>query len=160
MVQSINRRQFLRGDLQGRRASLRPPWAINEADFVQLCTSCGDCISNCPESILIKADAGYPAIDFHSGECTFCQSCLYACDTGALKFSTNPWYLTLDINDSCLAKNSIVCSVCAEQCETSAIRFNPVVGGVSQPEIDMTLCIGCGACIRPCPNTSISLFNE
>jgi len=158
MVQTINRRQFLRGDFRGNNASIRPPWALDEGDFIEMCTGCGDCISACPESILITSSGGFPSVDFNHGECTFCRSCVDSCQPGALKVTDTPWELLLNISESCLALKSIVCSVCAEQCEVRAIHFTPVIGGVSQPNIDSERCNGCGACVHSCPGASISFL--
>ena len=156
----VNRRQFLRGDFRGKGSPVRPPWALEENRFLELCTVCNKCIDACEESILIKAGGNYPAVDFKRGECTFCKSCVDSCQSGALAYSETAWELALDISDSCLAKSSVVCSVCGEQCETRAIRFKPAPGCVAQPEISQLLCSGCGACIQYCPSQSITLLNE
>lgn len=158
MNQSINRRQFLRGDLRGNKAPIRPPWSINEEHFIKNCVACGDCVTACPESILISNNDGYPFIDFQLGECTFCEDCVESCQSGALEIRTKPWSLVLNVNEDCLAKKSIVCSVCAEQCEARAIVFKPVLGDVPQLNINIDLCTGCGACIKNCPSVSISLL--
>jgi len=159
MNQSINRRQFLRGDLLGHKAPIRPPWSMNEEHFIKHCTECSDCIAVCPESILVNNGDGYPYVDFQQGECTFCEACADSCQSGALDKHLKPWGLVLNVNNDCLAKNSIVCSVCAEQCEARAIIFKPVLGNVPQMNINRDLCNGCGACIKNCPTASISLLN-
>jgi len=157
MSQAINRRQFLSGDFQGKELPIMPPWALNEDDFEVHCTSCGDCIRHCPESILIIAGGGYPRVDFSQGECSFCQSCVDICQSGALVETAVPWELELIINKSCLAKKGVVCSVCAEQCDARALRFKATLGSVAQPSINIIECTGCGACIASCPSDSISL---
>lgn len=157
MTVHISRRQFLRGDVQGKHAPIRPPWSQQEDLFLTRCTTCGDCVENCPEVILKKDVGGYPLIDFHLGECSFCEICMESCKSNAFSHTESPWRLSLFISDDCLAQKGVVCSVCAEQCETRAIRFKPVVGSVSVPNVVADLCTGCGACIKPCPETALSL---
>jgi ferredoxin-type protein NapF len=160
LAQAINRRQFIKGDLQGRRAALRPPWSLTDSAFVQRCDACGDCISACPEAILVADNAGLPQVDFMSGECSFCEACLQACQTGALQAGDPAWQLKPFISDACLARRGIVCSVCAEQCEHRAIRFRPTVNTAAQPEVEESLCSGCGACVKPCPVACISIIQQ
>lgn len=157
---AISRRQFLRGDLSGKRRAIRPPWARDEAAFAESCTRCGDCIVACPESILVLGAEGYPTVDFRRGDCSFCAECADRCTSGALrrpKGVTPPWTLRAEFGERCLNTRGVVCSSCAEYCEAGAIRIRPRVGGAGQPEIDPALCNGCGACYRPCPVEAIAL---
>ena len=58
---ALPRRQFLRGgflsSLQSQRvkqqgfAIIRPPWAIDEVDFINACNRCGDCIRQCETQV-------------------------------------------------------------------------------------------------------------
>ena len=50
----------------------RPPWAIDESQFLTLCTRCGDCFKACPNGLIKPADrpeydgspiAGTPVLD-------------------------------------------------------------------------------------------------
>lgn len=34
----------------------RPPWAIEESQFLSLCSRCGDCFEACPNGLLRPAD--------------------------------------------------------------------------------------------------------
>jgi len=73
--QGISRAQFLRGDVGGKHRPFRPPWALDEYDFTETCTRCGECIKQCEEQILVEARGKFPVVDFRRGECTFCEVC-------------------------------------------------------------------------------------
>jgi ferredoxin-type protein NapF len=160
MTAAISRRQFLRGDLSGRNAPLRPPWALAEAAFVERCDACGECIAACPGQILCQDSAGLPRIDFSRGECDFCGACVDTCSPQALAREPGepPWSLAAFIQqDACLASRKVECRRCADPCASGAIRIRPRVGGFSVPEIDINRCSGCGACYPVCPVQAISL---
>lgn len=52
---------------------------------------------------------------------------------------------------TCLAVNGVTCSICADPCESSALRVKPLMGGRALPVIDIETCTGCGDCVRLCP---------
>jgi len=153
--------QFLKGDFRGIGQSLRPPWAVDEAGFVELCTGCGDCIAICPSTILVEARAGFPVVDFNKGECEFCGQCEAVCTSGALRRSdisgASPWELKAVIDDNCITYQDIICRSCTEKCVSDAIQFQLKVGCVSPPQVEDTLCTGCGACVSGCPVSAISV---
>lgn len=155
----ISRRQFLRGDISGRKTFLRPPWALAEAAFLDACTRCGDCVPVCPEKIIV-VERGYPAVDFSRGKCTFCEACLKVCAAGALKKIEDepPWKIRPQMAESCVANNNVVCRTCGDACLLAAIRFQPRLGGAALPEVDGEICTGCGACVAPCPAGAIKLL--
>ena len=159
MARVINRTQFLRGDFRGTRIPLRPPWSVEENTFVSLCTRCDDCIRVCPQNILLRAQGGFPAVDFLRGECTFCHACADACQTGALAWhaDTLPWRVTPEIGEECLARRGIFCLTCTEQCMRGAIKLRQQAGRAAQPYIETAACNGCGACYRPCPAAAIRI---
>lgn len=152
----ISRRQFLRGDLSGRKAPLRPPWALTEDAFLAACTRCGDCIKVCPENILMLV-RGYPEVRFSQGECSFCGKCRDACRPHALKAEGRPWSLTAQVAATCLAYRDIVCRSCGDVCGEAAIRFSPRLGGSALPEILADRCTGCGACVSACPAGAVTM---
>lgn len=152
-----SRRQFLKFNSKHKALPVRPPWSIEEHAFQDACTRCGDCLSACPENILIREGVnGYPVVDFKRGECTFCGDCVTACPTTALS-SADAWTLKAVFGETCLPKQQVICTTCAEQCEARAIVFSPVVGAVAQPEINLAACTGCGACVAPCPTQAIEV---
>jgi len=158
MAQAINlsRRNLIRGRANSATLPLRPPGAVPEALFADQCTSCGDCIAICPQSIVFKGSAGYPEVDFRRGECTFCSRCIDICTEDALLRETQPpWRLEMRLTDACLAKQQVVCQTCGDACEAEAIRFRPQAGSVSLPLIDQDVCTGCGACITACPQDAL-----
>lgn len=159
---SSSRRGFLRGMRSSHASSaLRPPWALAEEAFVSLCTRCDDCITACPNDIVVRGDGGFPTIDFSRGECSFCAECVRHCRTGALRRADEadpPWQLTAEIAGNCLAFVGVECRICGENCPLGVIRFRPRRGGVAVPELDAGACSGCGACFAPCPAQAI-IFN-
>lgn len=156
---ALTRRSFLRGRIRSVEPAQRPPWALNETDFISRCTRCDACIKACPTAILVPADGGYPTVDFSRGECTFCAECLTQCTPAALvrEPGVPPWSLQAVIAPSCLAANGVECRVCGEACPTGAIRFRPRLGGVALPALTLDSCNGCGACFAPCPVRAITV---
>ncbi|MDH5436964.1 MAG: ferredoxin-type protein NapF, partial [Gammaproteobacteria bacterium] len=126
----------------------------------ETCSACADCIDVCPEKILVKGRAGYPVVNFESGECTFCGLCAEVCQPQAIsKISGSaPWALKAIIADNCMASNNTICITCQEYCDHEAIQFKPVIGRIATPEINYSNCTGCGACFSPCPTNSISIM--
>jgi ferredoxin-type protein NapF len=159
MNTSISRMQFLRGDLSGRNAPIRPPWALDEASFTRYCTICGDCIERCPTKIIHKGRGNYPVIDFSAGECLFCGDCVEACKPAALnKTIGKPWLVTASIDTkTCIAYRGVECRSCHDPCEVHAISVPPRSGGVSVPVLDAVRCTGCGACFNVCPVTAVRI---
>jgi len=159
----VNRAQFLRGDFGGKNSPVRPPWALPEAEFVELCQRSGACLAACPEKILEKGRGGFPHVNFALGACTFCGACVEACTHAAYRKDGEgkpegaAWHLKARIKESCLTFSQVVCRTCGELCPEGVIRFPPVLGGVARPEVNVAGCSGCGACCAPCPNGSIEL---
>jgi ferredoxin-type protein NapF len=145
----------------------RPPWALSESLFTDQCTRCNECISACEEDIIIKADGGFPEIDFNRGECTFCEACIEVCEPAALlkqvgeHANQQAFYFDITINDSCLAKQKVHCQSCKDVCDTSAITMpwpkDVSRGAIQTPEINIEDCTSCGACVSTCPSQSISI---
>jgi ferredoxin-type protein NapF len=154
----ISRRQFLRGDLAGRTAPLRPPWALAEPAFLAACTRCGDCVRACPQGILALV-RGYPEVSFARAECTFCGKCREACAPRALRGAEGapPWRLLALIGERCMTLRDVVCRSCGDACGEAAIRFFPRLGGAARPEVQADRCSGCGACISACPAGAVTM---
>jgi ferredoxin-type protein NapF len=135
-----------------------PPWALPLADFLSACTRCGDCISACPEKIILRGDGNYPTVDFTGGECTFCGLCVAVCAPRALSLESDPpWTLVAQIDDSCLTRQNIYCQICGSRCPVHAIEFEPAFGDAPQPRLNTSRCVGCGACVSECPTQAIQI---
>lgn len=161
------RRLFLRGAVtpsaQRTVMAPRPPWAQeDDSQFTDRCSRCGDCVRACPRQLLVTGDGGFPHISFARQGCDACGHCREACTTGALV----PVHLApqrpafrwrIEVSSQCLALHKVECRVCAESCDTGALRCRPAPGGISQLQIDTAACTGCGECIAPCPVQALSL---
>lgn len=158
----VSRRRFLRGEVTpSLQRPLRPPWAIDEDRFVAGCSRCGDCIQACPQQILIHGDGAYPTLDFSQRECTFCRACTDACSLPLFNpQQTQPWQQVAEVGEHCLTHTGIVCQNCKDACEPRAILFRYQAGGIARPHINLQDCTGCGACIAPCPNNSMSIVSS
>lgn len=159
---TISRAQFLRGDISGHRAPVRPPWSLHETAFLTACDQCGQCITACAQNILEPGRGQYPQVNFDHGECTFCAECVSHCTTGALsklsgqqKFPA--WSIRAFIGDECLVQKNVLCQTCAELCEYDAIHFHSEKGRLPFPKLTIENCNGCGACYSPCPTRAITL---
>lgn len=149
-----------------KRAShwIRPPYALQELDFLLNCTRCDNCIEACPHQVIFKLPArlgtqvmGTPAMDLLHKGCHLCKDwpCVYACESSALKPPDKnkdgspdlPVIARAEINtETCLPYSGPECGACESSC--------PVVGALkwemSKPFIDAELCTGCGLCREVC----------
>jgi len=158
---AVSRRQFLRGDLRGSRAGVRPPWALPESAFAERCTRCDDCVAACPSSLIVRGSGGYPEMDFARGGCDFCGKCRAACKAGAFRaeaaVSLAAWSHRAIIDARCLSAQGVVCRACGDHCEARAIRFRLATAGRSFAQIDLARCTGCGACVNVCPTGAVTM---
>jgi ferredoxin len=143
-----------------------PPGAINQERFFDLCTECGLCITKCPTGVLSsavfeKGISGFmkPFLDYEKNSCEYkCNVCSEVCPTEAIERIGIIRKQKLSIGKAkfiesrCIVKvNNTACGACAEVCPTSALYMIKYKKGLKIPEIDATICIGCGACEYSCP---------
>ena len=153
------RRNFLRGKRLSTTGAIRLPWLKSEHDLLEHCNQCGDCITACPENIIVLGAGGFPEVKFDRGECTFCQQCVQSCRLPLFTdLEHDPaWQLDINIKETCLAFNRVYCQSCQDCCEPQAIGFSYLSSSIPQPVISQADCNACGACISVCPQAAIEL---
>lgn len=152
---------------------IRPPYALDELDFLIKCTRCSDCIDACPHAALFPLSArlgiqvvATPAMDLLNNACRLCSDwpCVAACPTGALK---RPEPEASDVEDgqnetaklplprlavasidptNCLPYKGPECGACAHSCPVP----NALVWDGPKPRIDAEFCVGCALCREAC----------
>ncbi|MDR2441509.1 MAG: 4Fe-4S binding protein [Planctomycetaceae bacterium] len=147
-----------------------PPGANEQKRFRKKCTACHLCVSKCPARILTPSTwelglAGFlqPVVRFDRGFCNYdCTICTEVCPSRALVKidSIDEKHLlqigrVIFVQENCVVEmQESSCGACAEHCPTGAVHMIPY-GDPSKsltiPEIDVDLCVGCGACEHVCP---------
>ncbi|MGC8623902.1 MAG: 4Fe-4S binding protein, partial [Phycisphaerae bacterium] len=155
---------------------LRPPGVHGEADFLNLCIRCGECMKVCVNNALQPAglETGVkglfsPVLIPRQNYCEYgCTLCGQVCPTGAIpnlavavKNKTVIGKAAFD-RKRCLpwAKDE-TCLVCQEQCPLPQKAITTTTCLITQadgktkllkrPHVDRDLCIGCGICENKCP---------
>ncbi|MCK5666106.1 MAG: ferredoxin-type protein NapF [Thiotrichaceae bacterium] len=137
---------------------VRPPWAINETEFIEACTRCGECVKQCPVNVIRIADGSFPEMNFSTSGCDFCEVCVAVCVPAALKLGqAAPFDSIAVINNECFSERGVICRSCGEVCEIQAIHFKQVVGGVTHVVMNTDSCNGCGECVSICPANAITI---
>jgi len=149
-----------------RKTPISPPGSQSHKNLLKKCTSCHLCISKCPSKVLKPAFMEYgiagmmqPIMSFENGYCNYnCTVCSEVCPNGALsrltkrkKHETQMGKVVFNRNICVVAKNEFNCGACSEHCPTQAVKMVPYKGGLTIPEINTDLCIGCGGCEYICP---------
>jgi ferredoxin-type protein NapF len=158
-------KQSVRGLPVASDVLIRPPGALREELFSDVCTRCGECIKVCPTNGIQAAiaEAGFdgfmsPVLIPRVGHCmVVCKACGEVCPTGAIppfEVIEKKWlYIGLANIDrsKCIAwyKNA-ACTICDEHCSYDAI-YQQEVDGDTKPFVNDEVCIGCGECERVCP---------
>ena len=186
----MDRREFLRQGLRKvgetsvktagtharQRAAhwIRPPYALDELEFLLACTRCGDCIDACPHQVIFPLSArlgaqvvGTPALDLLNKGCHLCADwpCVAACEPDALKRSPDaetegmdqdkeeqekpmlPRIAIVQIDTSaCLPYLGPECGACAGSCPVPSA----MIWEADKPRINPQTCTGCGLCREAC----------
>jgi len=143
---------------------MRPPFALDELQFLLACTRCDACMRACPHgTIIILADrrglkvAGTPVLDLLNKACHLCADwpCVAACEPGALKLPPQdegrppPLPRLADVRidtQACLPYTGPECGACASICPAPGA----LVWKQNKPSIDTQHCAGCALCREVC----------
>ena len=154
-----------------RKNEIMPPGAPNRAHYQHRCVGCHLCVTKCPQRVLRPAGFEHgllgfmqPVVDYseHRGFCNFdCTICGEVCPTGAiLPLTREKKHITQIGQVVFIKENCIVytkeerCGACSEHCPTQAVRMVPYgdpAKGLTIPETNVELCVGCGGCEYICP---------
>lgn len=132
---------------------LRPPGAVSEAQFLERCTACSDCVEACPhDSIQTSSQDDRPEIFADQMPCYLCDDfpCITACETEALLpiigDLTEANMGTAKVNHrKCTAPGG--CNACVAKCPTEAIQMDFSSFTI---KVDEGRCVGCGICEYVC----------
>ncbi len=143
-----------------------PPGSLSIDHFVSACTACQLCVSACPTNVLQPSILDYgvlgfmqPAMNNTLNFCNYeCTRCGEVCPSGAiLPLTVEEKKLTQIGKVHFIKENCVVytedtaCGSCSEHCPTQAVYMVPYKEGITIPEVDESICIGCGACEFACP---------
>lgn len=152
------------------RNPLRPPGAVDEAVFNDLCIRCRKCEEVCPYDSIKMAELAYgsrygtPVIFPREIPCYFCDDlpCIDVCPTQALEQVADRLKVKMGIakidTSLCFAYNGILCRSCYERCPIygQAITLEREL----YPVVHEDLCVGCGICEKVCPVTPVAIIVE
>lgn len=147
-----------------RQQAILPPGAVD--DFHKRCTACHLCVSKCPSKVLRPATNEYglnglmqPTMVYDKGYCNYdCTICSQVCPNQALRpLSEMEKHRTqvgkvVFLKENCIVtRKETSCGACSEHCPTQALKMVPYKYGLTIPQADTSICVGCGGCEFICP---------
>lgn len=141
---------------------IRPPGAVDEAEFLSLCTKCDDCIKACPHGSIKKAGSksgsagNTPVIIPSEKPCYLCDDfpCIKACTTKALvpvadkrEVRMGKAYIDLTLCYNAGEDSGKMYPMCVLKCPLSG---EAISAEDSKPVVDYEKCVGCGVCESAC----------
>lgn len=150
------------------RGTVSPSGSLSIEHLKDRCVACHLCISSCPTKVLQPTWLEYgitgmlmPGMDYSLSFCNYeCTKCGEVCPTGAIRLLPKEEKKLTQIGkvqfvqSDCIVHNEgTACGSCSEHCPTQAVKMVPFGDGLTIPETDTSICIGCGACEYACPVT-------
>ena len=148
-------------ELPAPRTWLRPPGAIAEDRFNDVCYRCGTCVELCPANAIIALHApeeaahGTPIIDADLAACTICADllCTRNCPSGALTALDDVHDIRMGVAivsaGECVRFAGTACTRCTDACPLGARAIR--IYGAGPPDVMEPGCVGCGQCQLHCP---------
>ena len=155
---------FATGNPRGHSASVRPPGALPEQEFLQRCARCGQCMKACPSNVLQPAGftEGLEGLWTPQavGDCAGCQpqcnNCGQVCPTGAIralplaeKQAARMGLAGID-EQTCLR-----CGLCVEVCPYEAVDGGDDGDEFALPMVLAERCVGCCTCQAACFDANV-----
>lgn len=149
-----------------RKHPVSPPGSVSLKHFTDRCTACHLCVSVCPTKVLQPSFLEYgfmgmsqPHMNFSVEYCNYeCTKCGEVCPTGAIlpltveeKKLEQTGKVHFVLEKCVVYTDNTACGSCSEHCPTQAVKMVPYKEGLTIPETDQEICIGCGACEFACP---------
>jgi ferredoxin-type protein NapG len=143
------------------RYVLRPPGAIGEAEFLETCYRCGNCVEVCPAKAIRPMSredvdpAGTPYIDPDVAPCSLCEqlACMKTCPSGALRVVADRKAVKIGVawidRYICRRRHGDSCRSCIDVCPLGGEAIDFTDGG--EIEVRPGACVGCGVCQHHCP---------
>ncbi len=150
---------------------IRPPFAMDELNFLLACTRCKGCIEACRYDVIFPLPArrgaqvvSTPVLDLLNKACHLCEDwpCVQACETGALKLPVKeidddsepeaqarvlPKLARVSIDEkNCLPYSGPECGACQGSCPVP----DALIWEGEKPFINEANCSGCGLCREAC----------
>lgn len=151
---------------------MRPPGAVAEGLFMELCIRCARCMEVCPYDAIRRADLyerlqiGTPYIFAEHKACYLCMLCPPVCPTGALdsqvqapetvaigravidqQLCLNYLFVSEETNGK-VSGRATICSTCYNVCP---LTDQAIVMEKFLLPVITEACVGCGICVEKCP---------
>lgn len=158
-----------------RKNPITPPGSMGQKHLLSHCTSCHLCVSKCPANILKPAFMEYglggimqPTVSFEKGFCNYdCTICGDVCPNEAIhpltveeKHRTQMGYVVFLLENCIVYTDETSCGACSEHCPTQAVAMKPYKDGLTLPEVNTDICVGCGGCEYVCPAYPKAIYIE